>query len=412
MSKRSREDADEDLENIKIHPLLQQPIDVEVKKVKKNPLLSDWRERNNQTLNPYIDQDDIALSLKNERKKVLGGFSDPGRQIAKAESFREKVRKERIEREEYERLKRLNLLPDLSIGEDKYEDYGKNIPPYVEWWDESFVVNGRYDGGEFNDDPELITSYIQHPVPIDATWRKVNVEIKPMYLTKSERRKLRRNRRMLEMKDKQDRIKLGLEPAPANKVSLKNLVNVLTNESISNPTEVEMRVRNEVYEREMRHKQMNEERKLSKEEKRRKLEAKKEEDLKKGVYCLVCKVKRLVNPKHEYKVDINAKQYGLVGVCLTLRGDKSLIIAEGGHKNIEKYKRLLTNRIDWKQNEHRKGDDVSTELEDLSSNSCDIVWEGEIRDLRFMKWSCYKYDNEESLLKFLDKFGVENYWRY
>ncbi|TID30435.1 hypothetical protein CANINC_000946 [Pichia inconspicua] len=409
MVKRSHED--EELDNIKIHPLLQQPINVEPKKVKKNPLLSDWRERNNQTLNPYIDQEDISLSFKNERKKILGGFSDPGRQIAKAESFREKLRKERIEREEYERLKQLNLLPDLSIGEDKYEEYGRSMPPYVEWWDANFVINGRYDGDNFKDDPELITSYIQHPVPIDASWRKINVELKPMFLTKSERRKLRRNRRMLEMKDKQDRIKLGLEPAPPNKVSLKNLVNVLTNESISNPTEVEMRVRNEVYERQLKHEQMNEERRLSKEEKRQKLETKMAEELRKGIYCLVCKVKRLVNPKHVYKVDMNAKQFKLMGVCLTLIGDKSLIIVEGGHKNIEKYKRLLTNRINWRENEHKKGEDISVELEDLSSNYCEIVWEGEIRDFRFMKWSSYKYDNEESLLKFLDKFGIENYWR-
>lgn len=409
MSKRKHEDNE--LENIKIHPLLQKPIETDVKKVKRNPLLSDWRERNNRTLNPYIDQENIALSLKNERKKLLGGFSDPGRQIARAELFREKMKKKREEKEEFERLKNLNLIPDVSLGEDKYEEYGRSLPPYVEWWDGMLVVNGRYDGEQFNDDPELITSYVQHPVPIDATWRKIDVELKPMFLTKSERKKLRRNRRMVEMKDKQDRIKLGLEEAPSNKVSLKNLVNVLTNESIANPTEVEVRVKNEVYEREMKHNLMNEERKLSKEEKRKKLDKKKEDDLKKGVFCLVCKVKRLVNPKHEYKVDINAKQYGLVGACLTLIDGESLIIAEGGHKNLKKYKRLLMNRINWKENEHRKCEDTTVELEDLSDNCCLNVWEGEIRDLRFMKWTSYKYDSEEDLLNFLNKFGVSNYWK-
>lgn len=411
MSKRRHEDND-DVDKVKIHPLLQQPINVEVKKVKKNPLLSDWRERtSHHTLNPYIDQEGIALTIQNERRKVIGGFGDSGRQTAKADMFREKLKKERLEREEIERLKELNLIPDLSIGEEKYEEYGKIVPPYVEWWDEMYVVNGRYDGEKFNEDDELITSYVQHPVPVDATWRKVDVEVKAMFLTPAERKKMRRNRRMLEMKDKQDRIKLGLEETPVNKVSLKNLVNVLTNESIVNPTEVEMRVRNEVYEREMKHVQMNMERKLSKSERVEKEEVKREIELSKGIHCLVCRVGRLVNPKHEYKVDINAKQYGLVGVCLTLIGGKSLIIVEGGVKSVEKYKRLLVNRINWTENEHKKNVVENVELEDLSDNSCDVIWEGSLREVRFKKWSSYKYDSEVDLIKFLEKFGVDTYWR-
>ena len=52
-----------------------------------------------------------------------------------------------------------------------------------------------------------------------------------------------KNERQLKQQEKQDRIKLGLDPPPPPKVKLSNLMNVLTNESIKDPTAVENRVK-------------------------------------------------------------------------------------------------------------------------------------------------------------------------
>ena len=49
----------------------------------------------------------------------------------------------------------------------------------------------------------------------------------PIFLTKRERKKLRRQNRREAWKDKQEKIRLGLEPPPEPKVKLSNLMRVL-----------------------------------------------------------------------------------------------------------------------------------------------------------------------------------------
>lgn len=434
------EDGNQMLQNMPLHPLLQGDISKLMKgseagiaeengrgygrgqkKNVLNPILSDWKQREGFTLNPYVEQDEI--SRRPEHRRVVINLNRGGSgvvsQSERAQNVRDRIREERLANEREEELRRLNLVADISRGEEKYEEEGLRMPPYVEWWDEKYLkkkgrVSGYKEviyGKDSQPDEDPITSYIQHPVPLDAPWRKLRVELKPLYLTKQERKKLRRNRRMAETKEKQDRIKLGLESVPKNKVKLKNLVNVLTNESVLNPTEVEMKVREEIAERKSGHERMNEERKLNREDRREKVERKREEDVRRGLFCGVYCVGRLVNPKHRYKVDVNAKELGLHGVCLTLVGGKSVIIVEGGIKTLEKYKALLLRRIRWQENERAKGAREDCELEDLATNSCTLVWEGELPDFRFHKWTSYVFEEEASVLEFLSKFGVENYWR-
>ncbi|ODQ45398.1 hypothetical protein PICMEDRAFT_171878 [Pichia membranifaciens NRRL Y-2026] len=443
-------DEEEILKNIKIHPLLQMPLgtqkmgqddnDISDKKRSsktvpkiKNPLLSDWKQRDGFTINPYIDQSD--LSIVPERKSRALRINEPGKQIERANNLRQRAKQERLELEHQEELKKKNLVPDERIGEDRYGDEFAEPPPYIEWWDVPFLKNGmrrgcRYEGcGEEvvtykdeNSEDNPITSYIQHPVPIEAPWERLIPTPKPLFLTKQEQKRLRKNRRMLLMKEKQDRIKLGLDAAPKPKVKLKNLMNVLTNETIRNPTEVEMRVRQEIQERADEHERMNAERKLNKEERRHKVEQKVEQDRSRGIYSCVFVVQRLVNPKHLYKVDMNAKQLMLTGACLRLRRGRSLVIVEGGLRGVEKYKSLMMRRINWTANESprtKDGDSPTTApgpgpallLEDLSDNRCDRVWEGEVPEARFHKWTEYTFESDEAIIEFLSKYKLENYWR-
>lgn len=401
------------LDSITINPML---VGSPTKKPIKNPIKqSNWKLRRDLSLNPYINQEDV--SLEQERKPKLGGFSERGRYIKQANELRNDVKKMEDEAKKQQQLKKLNLLPNKALGEDKYEP---RMPPSVDWWD-SILINGHSyesidstDGLTYKDlmsEDNPITIYIQHPVPILAS-SEAKPQEESIFLTKKEKKRLRRHERMTKLKEKQDKIKLGLEPVPPPKVKLKNLMNVLTNETIKNPTEVEMRVKREVAERKAKHDLMNEERKLTREEKHEKFESRLEDDRNNGCFSCVFKIGRLVSPKNLYKVDVNAKEYQLTGVCVRLKGGISMVIVEGGSKALKKYKKLMLRRIRWTDNERKKGDDDSmqSEIEDLTDNYCCLVWEGELPSPHFKRWTLEDYESEEELIHQLDRYHVTNYW--
>ncbi|GME75147.1 unnamed protein product [Ambrosiozyma monospora] len=202
-------------------------------------------------------------------------------------------------------------------------------------------------------------------------------------------------------------------------------MNVLTNDAIQNPTAVEMRVKKEIRERKELHEKINQERALTKEEKLEKLKTKQKRDLKKGYYSAVFNVKRLVNKQHIFKVDINAKQMNLTGLCLNLTGGQSLIIVEGSELSVNKYKKLILNRINWTQNavpkKRVKDGDMDVDIddnengtefvEDLSKNKCEMIWEGQLTKLHFHKWTMYNFDDDLDILDLLAKYKLDNHWR-
>ena len=65
----------------------------------------------------------------------------------------------------------------------------------------------------------------------------------PVFLTKKEMKKLRRQNRREAWKEKQDKIRLGLVQPDEPKVKMSNLMRVLGNEAIQDPTKVEAHVR-------------------------------------------------------------------------------------------------------------------------------------------------------------------------
>ncbi|KAK6198150.1 pre-mRNA processing factor 3-domain-containing protein, partial [Scheffersomyces amazonensis] len=245
-----------------------------------------------------------------------------------------------------------------------------------------------------DNDIQPVSIYIQHPVLIKAPWLNHEADAKPMMLTKKEMKRIRRNTRQELLKDKQDRIKLGLDPPPPPKVKLSNLMNVLTNEAIKDPTSVEIMVKQQVEERLQKHLQTNEERKLTKLQKHEKIHAQHEKDIQKGYHTVIFRVHNLENGQHRYKIDINAKQCELVGICLQ-NPRFNLVIVEGGEKSIKFYKKLMMNRIQWDQSDR---------------NKCDIVWEGQLLNLNFQKWSFMHTSNDEEAIGLLEKFGLTSYW--
>ncbi|CAD6891986.1 unnamed protein product [Tilletia laevis] len=255
-----------------------------------------------------------------------------------------------------------------------------------------------------------IDIYIQHPIPIPAPSSKIKVEPRALMLTKKEQKKLRKQRRAAELEDKRDRIKMGLLPPDPPKVKLSNLMRVLASESVADPTKVEAKVRRDVAARRETHERTNADRKLTDEQRREKIQSKREKEESKGLYTAVFKIRHLVATIHKIKVKRNAEQAGLSGI--TIFSPKfALVVVEGSAKDIKAYKHLMMDRIDWQEGGRiidvetgvsplsadgdpdgvlvkLEEDDVKASSEqqqdrilvDLSTNKCDLIFEGAIRE--------------------------------
>jgi hypothetical protein len=63
----------------------------------------------------------------------------------------------------------------------------------------------------------------------------------------------------------------------------------------------------------------------------------------------VFKINTLAFGKHRYQIDNNGKQLALTGITL-FHPKMNLVIVEGGVHAVEKYKKLMLNRIKWTDN--------------------------------------------------------------
>ena len=178
---------------------------------------------------------------------------------------------------------------------------------------------------------------------------------------------------------------------------------VLGEEAVKDPTAVEARVNREIAERHAQHVETNEERKLSREQRHEKLAANQEKDAAKGLHLLVFVIDSLANGQHRYKINMNADQLGLTGIVV-MHPKRSLVIAEGGSWAINKYRKLMLNRIDWTENaplrdrdrdrygdaDHQRqwllAEDESGNLRDLALNRCRLLFEGDLKERGFRKW--------------------------
>jgi len=229
----------------------------------------------------------------------------------------------------------------------------------------------------------------------------------------------RRLRRAEEQKDKRGKILLGLMPPDPPKIKMANLMKVLTSEAVKDPTAVERQVKKVIDSRRNKHEQDNESRKLSKEERQLKQSEKRAADvLRTGLHSCLFRIANLSNPSHRFKIYTNAQQLELTGIVI-LNPRTNIVIVEGGMSAVKKYKRLMMVRINWTDNSRNsmtsKGNqemlEDEPEPEDLSGNTCELVWEGELRTRNFKKWVGEREaSNDASARKWLGK-GAENFWR-
>lgn len=260
-----------------------------------------------------------------------------------------------------------------------------------------------------------MTLYIQHPIQLEPPQDKHIPLPKPLPLTKKEQKKVRRQRRAEELKEKQAKVRLGLEPPPPPKIKKSNMMRVLGEEAVKDPTAVETRVNKEIRERLENHLRQNEERKLTQDQRHEKLQVNQEKDVAKGIQCLVIRVESLANGKHRFKINKNAEQLGLTGICI-FSPKFNLVIVEGGPYAITKYRKLMLNRIDWTEDAGPlEGADAGEQLTHgadipMEQNKCTLVWEGELKQRGFRKFSSERCPTDAMAKERLERGKMEYMW--
>jgi U4/U6 small nuclear ribonucleoprotein PRP3 len=353
--------------------------------------------------NPYFDPNlgaKTAISKPRHPRQLI--FNQKGKYIQQAAALRRQAQLEAMKKRIAERARQAGIDEDLDLE----KAFLVTTPPAIEWWDEGLVNGSDYsaidnpNNSKIDTPDSIVTIYVQHPVLLDPPQDKHVPPQKPMYLTAKEQAKLRRQRRMANLKEQQAKIRLGLEPAPPPKVKKSNLMRVLGEEAVKDPTAVEARVNREIAERRTKHEMANEARKLTKEQRHDKLSSQQEKDAEKGIHVCVFRIGNLANGRHRFKISKNAEQMSLTGLCV-MHPKLNLVVVEGGAHSINAYKKLMLNRIDWTENSgptpvqegNREAlaswlaaEDESGELKDLSLNTCILIWEGEEKARAFRKW--------------------------
>jgi U4/U6 small nuclear ribonucleoprotein PRP3 len=364
--------------------------------------------------NKYFDE---RLAPMKPRGKRTLKFNEPGKYVALAHRERMQSQLARLQEEIADkarktgistaaRLARLSGAVASSSGAEKAAEY----IPQVEWWDSLLLEESPAESTDMTKDlitydspvkEGSITRLIEHPTQLRCPTEPHEPAYVPVFLTKTEMKKLRRQNRREAWKEKQEKIRLGLDPAPAPKVRISNLMRVLGVEAVQDPTKVEAHVRKEMAKRLKTHTDTNANRKLTPEQKKDKKLRKLQEDVSLGVHVAVYRIDDMTNQAKKFKVDTNAKQLTMTG-CVILYRECNLVVVEGGPKQQKKYKQLMMSRIKW-------GEDNVKDKED-TPNKCVLVWEGTTKERAFSDLKFKVVPTEEQAREFLKKHGVENYW--
>lgn len=343
--------------------------------------------------NPYFDRV-LPPTGRSHRPKRLT-FQERGVFITEAERMRAEEEWEKLRREVGE------SLGDVGIDAEVVADLlSVKVVPDMDWWDVPFFdANGIVDFSRVNN---LIQRPALLPPPIDI---EAIIPPKPLMLTQEEQKKMRRQRRLAEHKEKQEQIKLGLLPPEPTKVKIANIARILGTQSVQEPSKVEAEIRSQALQRHQAHLDANKERSdKAKEESTRRAQVKQQEatDMV-NVPMALFRIDNLDFAQWKFKIVKNAQQLELTG-CVIYYEKFNVVAVEGKASAVRRYKHLLLDRIEWT----KVPPDV---MVDASKNKCILVWEGVVEQRSFYRFEARTFDNEIDAKAYLARFGVENYWK-
>lgn len=373
--------------------------------------------------NPYVDRH-LPLAPKRHGPRSTLHFHEKGTFEKEAEEMRAEAELAALQREVAESLSRVGveteIVQDLLTAESM---------PQIDWWDVPFYGGESLMEGidreliRFDQIKNLIQRPALLPPPLDLN--EVTPPA-PLKLTKTEMKKLRRQRRLAEQKEKQEKIKLGLLPPDLPKVKIANIARILGAESVQEPSKVEVSIREQAANRHAQHLATNQQR--SEEAKilaKEKAEVKKQESAEMvNVSVAVFKIDRLVAPQWKFKININAQQNDLTGCGVTFdaeasmsdgdsalspdqaRGGFSLVFVEGPLTGIRRFKHLLLERIRWTE----LPPDLSLPI-DVTTNKCQLIWEGTMAQRKFFRFAAKSFAKEIDVKEYLSRFALDHFWR-
>uniref|UniRef100_A0A915JLJ6 U4/U6 small nuclear ribonucleoprotein Prp3 n=1 Tax=Romanomermis culicivorax TaxID=13658 RepID=A0A915JLJ6_ROMCU len=254
----------------------------------------------------------------------------------------------------------------------------------------------------------VMSDLVEHPIQLRPPGESDKPIPLKVHLTSKERKKLRRQNRKEMQREKQEKYRLGLEPAPEPKVKISNLMRVLGTSAIQDPTKMEAHVREQMAKRLKKHEDDNLARKLTPEQRAAKKAKKFHDDNASGVQVSVYRVIDLSHPAKQFKVQMNAKQLGMTGTCV-LHKDVNVVVVEGGAKQQKFFKQLMLKRIKW-QDEKKTAAAESSSSSLTPKNKCDLVWEGTVKKRNFGELKCKPYPLEKLVRELFQRHNVEHYW--
>ena len=207
-------------------------------------------------------------------------------------------------------------------------DDGVVLPAtHIEWWDEAFLpkdlreLRRKSKAALLVDDFDKLDlthcktmRYVQHPVPVKPLGGDRSDMPLPVYLTKKERKRLRKAAREEREREKRDKLMMGLIAPPEPKFKLSNFMKILGDQAVADPSKVEQRVVQQVQKRLLDHEMRNLANKLTPAQRAEKQRRKLQEDTSRQVHVALFRVRNFNDRKHRFKVDVNAQQYNLTGI--------------------------------------------------------------------------------------------------
>ncbi|KAM7522885.1 hypothetical protein LguiA_012787 [Lonicera macranthoides] len=102
--------------------------------------------------------------------------------------------------------------------------------------------------------------------------------------------------------------------------------------------------------------------------------------------------------------------YLLAGYMVGLEDGFTLVVVSGKQKSIDKYKRLMLQRINWaavKKSQHTKDEEENKKNE---VNKCVLLWEGSAVKPSFINFTAYECKTEAEARQVCVDAGVADYW--
>lgn len=361
-------------------------------------------------------------------------FHEPGKFTQMGDRLRMKAQLEKLQNEISQIARKTGISSATKLALLAADTPDSDRVPDIEWWDSVILMtpeerqnqNKRSDASDESDDRthsqrvdachvggddivdnlnELaITNLVEHPQQLRPPTEPLKPTYMPVFLTKKERKKLRRQSRREAWKEEQEKVRLGLEAPPEPKLRISNLMRALGTEAVQDPTAIEAKVREQIAKRQKTHLEANKARALTKDQKREKVDRKIREDTSMGVHVAVFRVKDLFEcASAKFKVEANAAQLHMSGSVLLHRGC-CVVVVEGGPKQHAKYKRLMLHRIKWEEDmvKDAEGNEVP--------NSCSLVWEGIVKQRAFGDVKFKVMPTEKQAREHFQKHRVEHYW--